>query len=895
MRELLFKTLTLICLFLSTTSEATLVSGRITDLETDEPLIGATIQIHGSDIGTITDFDGNYTIRIEPGNYTLIYKYIGHKDCKKEISIRENNIVINLPMESEAELLDEVKVVAKRNLENEQVLTLERRASNIAIENLGSHEMAIKGIGNAQEGVKKITGISVETSGNLVVRGLGDRYSTTTLNGLPIASPNPDNKLIPLDLFPSSTIQNITVSKVYDAASFADYSGAHIDICTKNNIVNDLFSVSFNIGGKANTLGMPRYQMDNDMNLFKNSSIDPKAFSLSLTQFDNYVKTNNVFSTSYQVKQTTSLPDMGGNICFGKNFRIGSSSLTLLAALNAGYEQQNMPNSYFKTLEATGNILDQFEYDSYSSKQNITALGHLGYSFCESHQISYTFFYSRSFTNTYQLRSGVDSEGHNLIGSNNITHIYALQNHQINGQHGIGSHWKILWKGSYGITSNEEPDRRQVMFIKDDNEQLHLFKLNRQETMRYFGSLDETEWNGSLSAQWSWNENSLLKFGCEVKDKKRDYFGTRFYYNINKLSPEIDDVFSTNDYLNFDNIAAGNIEVERKMQPKDSYRAGTRIISGYILSDIYIVKDLLLNIGLRYENNNQWVEYATDGGERYARRRDMNTHDFFPALNLKYTFFDEHCLRFAASRTVTRPSFIEMAPFLYQESYSSAQLRGNEELQNGYNYNIDLRYEFIRQNGDMVSVTGYFKYLDKPIERIQTLQGGATLHSFKNADNGIAGGIEVEFSKRFFKDLKIGANASYMHTNVKLPADGAYTNKERALQGASPILVNADITYSPEFKNKHRIDMALLYNLQGTRIHAVGISQLGDVKQQPLHTLNFNCTYTFRKQLSIKIQVNNLLNSKITFKQEVPSTNQQIDVEQYRKGTNFEIGISYKL
>ena len=161
MRELLFKTLTLTFLFLSTTSEATLVSGRITDLETDEPLIGATIQIHGSDIGTITDFDGNYTIRIEPGNYTLIYKYIGHKDCKKEISIRENNIVINLPMESEAELLDEVKVVAKRNLENEQVLTLERRASNIAIENLGSHEMAIKGIGNAQEGVKKITGISV--------------------------------------------------------------------------------------------------------------------------------------------------------------------------------------------------------------------------------------------------------------------------------------------------------------------------------------------------------------------------------------------------------------------------------------------------------------------------------------------------------------------------------------------------------------------------------------------------------------------------------------------------------------------------------------------------------------------------------------------------------------
>ena len=89
--------------------------------------------------------------------------------------------------------------------------------------------MSIKGISNVEEGVKKITGISIASAGQLIVRGLGDRYSTTTLNGLPIASPNPDNKLIPLDLFPTSTVKNITVSKVYEANTFADYSGAHIE------------------------------------------------------------------------------------------------------------------------------------------------------------------------------------------------------------------------------------------------------------------------------------------------------------------------------------------------------------------------------------------------------------------------------------------------------------------------------------------------------------------------------------------------------------------------------------------------------------------------------------------------------------------------------------------
>lgn len=137
--------------------------------------------------------------------------------------------------------------------------------------------MSLKGIGNVQEGVKQITGISIAESGQLIVRGLGDRYSSTTLNGLPIASPNPDNKLIPLDLFPSSTVQNITVSKVYDASAFADYSGAHIDISTKENVTDQFLNVSFNVGGRLNTLGRDFYQMDRDGTLFKTPSLDEKS------------------------------------------------------------------------------------------------------------------------------------------------------------------------------------------------------------------------------------------------------------------------------------------------------------------------------------------------------------------------------------------------------------------------------------------------------------------------------------------------------------------------------------------------------------------------------------------------------------------------------------------
>ena len=874
------------------------IKGTVTDKQTREPLTGATIQIAGTTQGTVADVDGNYSLDVNNGIYTLAIKYVGYKDIIiNNVKAGKSDLILNFELESDAQALGEVSVVARKNLEGERALQMERRKATLAIENLGSKEMSLKGISNVEEGVKKITGISVTDAGQLIVRGLGDRYSTTTLNGLPIASPNPDNKLIPLDLFPSSTVQNITVSKVYNAEAFADYSGAHIDINTKENITEDFFNIGFNTGGKFNTLGKDSYRMNRNGSLFRTSAVDQAALNMPLSEFDNYVKTRNIFDTSFAVKKKSSLPDFSGNLGFGKNIGIGNQTLSILASASAGNSFQNMDNAFYKTLEATGSVQDNFAYDSYAQELKLAALGHIGYTLRRHDRIGYTFFYARNATDTYQRREGIDAEDHELTGSNNITHIYSLQNHQLDGVHSFGGReqWELTWGGSYSKTGSEEPDRRQVMYIKNDNGALSLFKLNRQETMRYFGSLDEEEWNGNLGMRWKWNENNFLKLGVNYKNKSRDYKATRFYYNLNKIDPVITDIYDTDGFLNQENIADGNVVVQRVMQPKDSYRAGNEIYSGYLLTDFYPVPSLLVNLGVRYEISRQWVDYATDGGDWYAERRNLDKNDLFPTLNLKYTVNDANSIRFSASRTVTRPSFIEMAPFLYQESYGSAQIRGNNELQNGYNYNFDLRYEHFGKNGDMISLTAYFKYLDSPIERIQALQGGATLHSFQNADNGMAGGMEVELRKQLMKDLRLGANISYMYTNVKLPEGGAYTNKERPLQGASPILANADLTYSPRFGEERQLNLALLYNLQGSRIHAVGVSKLGDIKQQTLHTLNFSAGYDINNHFSLKLLVNDLLNRAVIFKQEVPSTGEEVEVERYKKGANFEIGFSYKL
>lgn len=295
-----------------------------------------------------------------------------------------------------------------------------------------------------------------------------------------------------------------------------------------------------------------------------------------------------------------------------------------------------MDNAFYKTLEATGSVQDNFAYDSYAQELKLAALGHIGYTLRRHDRIGYTFFYARNATDTYQRREGIDAEDHELTGSNNITHIYSLQNHQLDGVHSFGGRgqWELTWGGSYSKTGSEEPDRRQVMYIKNDNGALSLFKLNRQETMRYFGSLDEEEWNGNLAMRWKWNENNFLKLGVNYKNKSRDYKATRFYYNLNKIDPVITDIYDTDGFLNQENIADGNVVVQRVMQPKDSYRAGNEIYSGYLLTDFYPVPSLLVNLGVRYEISRQWVDYATDGGDWYAERRNLDKNDLFPTLNL---------------------------------------------------------------------------------------------------------------------------------------------------------------------------------------------------------------------------------------------------------------------
>lgn len=714
---------------------------------------------------------------------------------------------------------------------------------------------------------------------------------------MPIASPNPDNKLIPLDLFPASTVKNITVSKVYAAGAFADYSGAHIDISTKENTGSDFFSIGFNVGGRFNTVGKDFYYSDRKGGLFSTGNLRNKDRILAMgkSEFRDYARNNDPFGTNFAISKHRSLPEFGGNLGGGKSWTLPNGNrLSVLASVGVSNENQILKDAYVTTMTAQGTHLDKFNYDSYSSALKIAGLGNIGYSFRQADHINFTVFYARNAINDYMSREGIDAEKNNITSSNSVFHAYSLLNNQLLGHHELTSQWDVNWSASYGLTNSDEPDRRQVVFFRNEgSDKLNLFKLN-QTTNRYFGELQEKEIVGDLRTSYKWGDANLIRVGGTYKSKKRDFESVNFYYDINALNADVTNIYDTNGYLNQENIANGTIKANIDAQPRYNYYAGMDVWAGFAEIEYYPMESLLVNVGLRYEQAKQWVRYWTDGGQE--KKTNLDKGDFFPALNLKYSLNETNSLRLSVSRTVTRPSFIEMAPFLYQESYGSAYIRGNNELKNAYNYNIDLRYDFFpkRNNGDMFSVTGYFKKLKSPIEQTQESSGGTVIRSFRNAEDGIATGVEIEFRKELFKNFRIGANGSYMYTNVVLPEGGVYTDSERALQGASPFLINADLSYTPQLRGESDLTLALVYNVQGPRIETVGIYGTGNIKQQTLHTMDFIASYAINKHLSLRLQMKDLLNSTIRFKQELPATGQKVEVESFRPGTSAEIGVSYR-
>lgn len=895
------KLLVILLLFIPVfTNAQTFFKGAVKDDKTNETLPGVTISLKNTTVGAVTNFDGNYQLEVSPGTYTVVASFISYNSVEyADVEIKKGETkYLNFSLSEATQNLGEVIVVARKNLERERALTMERQNSTIAVENIGAKEMSIKGLSTVADGIKKITGISMEGNSKVFVRGLGDRYSMTSLNGFPIASPNPDNKLIPLTLFPTTVVKNVTVSKVYEPSVFGDYSGAHINVETKENIGADFLTFGLSTGGRTNVIFKDFYSSDKGgkgipyLGIHNRPKLPNRIKNMYADDFGNYSRQYDPFGTSFSIDKSTALPEIGIEIGAGKSWKIGNQKLNAMVAANFNNSYTLNEDAYVSLMNAQGVIREHFDYDKYMYETTFTSLGQISYSLRDYDMLSFNVMYVNNTEDIFTRREGVDAEGNELIGSNSIYHIYSLLNNQLTGKHQFFGRLFTDWQFSYGRTTSDEPDRRQVMFAKNTDQSLSLFKLNQQETMRYFGDLFEDEWNGELKVKYNLNKAdkpNFVRMGVSLRDKSRDFYSANFYYNIKNLDAAIDDIYNTDTFLNSQNVASEKITINKNSQPRNKYFAGAQISAAFVDFEYYPMPNLLVAGGVRFEHSSQNVRYWTDAAAEEKKR--LNASDFFPALNLKYTIGDSQNVRFSASRTITRPSFLEMAPFEYQESYGGIKTRGYAGIKNGYNTNFDLRYEIFNKSGDMFSLGTYYKLLDDPIEKILEYSG-SLIQSYRNVNKGTAAGVELELRKMIAKDLKVDFNASYIYTNISLPKNSTYTDYSRQLQGASPYLINLDVNYAPKFTKERSASFSLVYNVQGPRINSVGIGGVNNVIEEAFHSLDFIGSYNLNEKMKVKFQAKNIINKQQEFSQKVADTGKKEIVESYKKGLSLGVGFS---
>jgi len=406
--------------------EATL-RGRVADAENREPLVGVTIVIKEfPGRGTSSDADGNYVISLPIGTYTIVASYISYTTIEvTKVEVRSNApTILDIDMRESAQSIGAVYVIAKADMEAEKVLMVERREATVAVENLGAKEMSLKGLSTVADGIKKVTGISMEGGSKVYVRGLGDRYSMTSLNGFPIASPNPDNKLIPLTLFPTSIVKNISVSKVYQPSVFGDYSGAHINVDTKENTGKNYITLGLSVGGKIGTLFSDTYSSDKGgrgvpyMGITGGARLDRSIKDMSADQFEVWQRTNDPFKTGFSINESRAFPSIGIDFGMGRRWELGAQRLNALFALGFNNGTTHFKDSYISTINAQGVIRDNYNYDKYLYETTTTILGQIGYEFGRADHISFNVMYIGKTEDNYMRREGTDAEGVDLVGNN---------------------------------------------------------------------------------------------------------------------------------------------------------------------------------------------------------------------------------------------------------------------------------------------------------------------------------------------------------------------------------------------------------------------------------------------------------------------------------------------
>ena len=875
------------------------IVGKVIDKKTTETLIGATIIIEGTTIGTITDFDGNYTLNNVPaGNHTIICSYVSFTKEKKELTVGQGETVeVNFELSSASLSLDEVIVKAKKIRESENILILEQKEAVLATKAMGAQEISRKGVSDAEGAVTKITGISKQEGvKNVFVRGLGDRYNTTTLNGFVLPSEDPEYKNISLDFFTSDMIQLVSVNKVFSASMNADVGGALIDIRSKELTKDSHFEAKLSSSINTETAGRT-FLLPDGFNKFgySNASYGPHAdvnnysFDASLDPTKNDSPYNGAVSVSWG-KQVLNKHRVYVVAAFNNDFSYEQGVSREITATNAASPFKDM--TYERYMRNTSHLLmGNLEFNLTKGKLNFNSLYvHKG--------LAYTADFYGKDSETFQTADDFDSEGF-------------VRRHQINDNSIFIN--QLIWNGNFserltyyaGASFNyligKEPDRRIFRFSSIGNNQVEIL-IGESSNQRFNSEIKEMALIPKFHVQYKLFKESdnvsYIKLGYEGRISNKD-FAAPFYNHIwdpiNLPSFDVDNIV-LDPYYNQENLSAGNFELEYF---EDTYDVKRNNHGAYIDVVYQLSNKLILNIGLRGDYVYTKINYEVNRGANIGSNK-LDELYISPNVNVKYILNDKNQFRFAASRTYTLPQDKEISPFVFLRFDGNES--GNPDLETSTNYNIDFSWEHFISNSELFTLSGFYKYILDPIARVDKANS-AGVRTFENiSDHAIAAGFEAELRKKILSfaegkhSFDLGINASYIYSNVDLDPLVFVQNTSSSLEGAAEYIVNADLTYKMT-SDKFSVISAVVLNYMSDKVHTIGTRGYNNLVEESIATLDFVNSFKINKHWGISLKAMNLLNPVFKLTREGASEENMpsVVIRSYKKGISFNLGLTYKL
>jgi TonB-dependent receptor len=870
------------------------IVGRVLDAQTGAGLPNVVVEVVGSPLRVTSGLEGRYVVAAAPaGVVSLRAQSLGYAaKTVTAVAVPSGGAVeLNISLDPAAVELAAIEVTAAAERGSvSRALDMQRNATGV-MNAIGSEQIARSPDGDAAAAIQRVSGVTVQDGRYVFVRGLGERYTTTSLNGSRIPSPEPERKMVPLDLFPAGLLQTITTAKTFTPDLQGDFSGAQVDIRTREYPARRQLSVSTSQNWNSAATGRSLPMAPRAGGEWLASATGPRLIPAVVQQTprpqpgEQSNTMVNAMRNAWSTQQRNGAPGSSLGLSLGGSDAVLGRELGYL--VSGTYSIADEAN-----VDAVRENPEGDRYEGAVGRTSVLLGGLLNLStMLGTHsRISLNNSYNRTADNEARLERGFYENHGTNIQVERLRYVErSVRSNQLAGQHQLNARHRVDWAVSNSAVSRQEPDRSEFVTWLDPDVATWY---NQEGAFRAYGGLGEVANEATLDYRIDLgaSRGTAIRFGALYRTTGRDAYDTGYAIRSREWTPN-DPRWQLAPEQFFDGRFSGNGERLFELgifNAGGNYRADDRLLAGYGMVEWSVTPRLRFIGGARVERSELALAYEDVLGTRGVAEPSYT--DVLPAASFILDLTDAQKLRVSASQTLARPEYREIAPVCYRAGLGEEQRCGNPDLVRTLIRNYDVRWEMYPSHGEVLSVSLFAKQFSDPIEPRYQGRSGTNSLWFQNAESAVNYGIELEamrrlgFIARSLEPLSAFANATIMKSEVTTGVEG---DPSRRMTGQAPYVVNAGLTWQPGGSST---SATVLYNVVGERIINARPSgqTVQDMLEQPRPGLDVSLRFPLLRGVAGKLDLKNLLDS--------PYEVRQGDVTRawYRTGRGVSLGLSWQ-